>query len=116
MADVFELHSTIEEARTRLWKLIEVTPWLNWLLLIKRPENIMTFTPWGNSLWPDNIWVGTSVGLQKRADERTPKLLEVPAVVRFLSCEPLLGPLDLSPWIDHLQWVICGGESGIGAR
>jgi protein gp37 len=116
MADVFELHPMIDESRARLWKLIEATPWLNWLLLTKRPENIMTLAPWGKSAWPDNIWVGTSVGLQKRADERIPKLLEVPAVVRFLSCEPLLGPLDLSPWIDQLQWVICGGESGSGFR
>lgn len=116
MADVFELHPMIDESRARLWKLIEATPWLNWLLLTKRPENIMTLAPWGTSAWADNIWVGTSVGLQKRADERIPKLLEVPAAVRFLSCEPLLGPLDLSPWVNQLQWVICGGESGSGFR
>ncbi len=116
MADVFELHVDVVEARARLWKLIEATPWLNWLLLTKRPENIMTLAPWGKSVWPDNVWVGTSVGLQKRADERIPKLLEVPAAVRFLSCEPLLGPLDLTPWIDQVQWVICGGESGSGFR
>ena len=115
MADVFELHADVVEARARLWTLIGTTPWLNWLLLTKRPENIMTLAPWGVS-WPDNIWVGTSVGLQKRAQERIPLLLEVPAVVRFLSCEPLLGPVDLSPWIDKLQWVICGGESGTGFR
>lgn len=116
MADTFELHPMIEESRARLWELILATPWLDWLLLTKRPENIMTLAPWGNGIWPDNIWLGASVGLQKRAQERIPKLLEVPAVVRFLSCEPLLGPLDLSPWIDQLQWVICGGESGSGFR
>ena len=115
MADVFELHADVVEARACLWTLIGATPWLNWLLLTKRPENIMTLAPWGVS-WPDNVWVGTSVGLQKRAQERIPLLLEVPTVVRFLSCEPLLGPVDLSPWINQLQWVICGGESGTGFR
>ncbi|GCF11889.1 hypothetical protein KDI_54530 [Dictyobacter arantiisoli] len=56
------------------------------------------------------------MGLQERAEERIPYLLEVPAVVRFLSCEPLLGPVDLSPWISQLQWIISGGESGNNAR
>lgn len=115
MADVYEEHPMVAEARRRLWDLIERTPWLNWLLLTKRPENILAFSPWRRS-WPGNVWVGTSVGLQQRAEERLPFLLEVPAVVRFLSCEPLLGPLDLSPWLSEVQWVISGGESGTGAR
>jgi protein gp37 len=114
MADVFEQHPDVIDARMQLWSLIHRTPWLNWLLLTKRPENILKLSPWGH--WPDNIWVGTSVGLQERAEERIPFLLEVPAVVRFLSCEPLLGPLDLTPWLSQLQWVISGGESGTGAR
>jgi protein gp37 len=71
-----------------------------------------------------NAWLGTSVEDQRWADIRIPKLLETPAAVRFLSCEPLLGPIDLaSP--GHLDvknagakvdWVIVGGESGHGAR
>ncbi len=77
---------------------------------------ILPMSPWGKGTWPDNVWVGTSVGVQKRAEERVPYLLEIPAVVRFLSCEPLLGSLDLSPWISQLQWVISGGESGYEAR
>lgn len=78
------------------------------------------------TLWPlPNVWLGTSVETQKWADVRIPKLLETPAAVRFLSCEPLLGAIDLRPFlgshaspIDHdgLGWVIIGGESGPGAR
>jgi protein gp37 len=115
MADVYEEHPMVDQARARLWNLIEQTPWLNWLLLTKRPENILKLSPW-EQCWPDNVWVGTSVGVQKRANERIPHLLNVPAVVRFLSCEPLLEALDLTPWLSHLQWVISGGESGPGAR
>ena len=76
-----------------------------------------------------NVWLGVSVEDQQRADERIPLLLQTPAAVRFLSCEPLLSPIDLSRWLDcgpagHLgpcalhrpQWVIVGGESGPPAR
>jgi protein gp37 len=82
--------------------------------------------------WPlPNVWLGVSVEDQQRADERIPWLLKTPAAVRFLSCEPLLGPIDLPLCFhssddpnqtDHSQcapipdWVICGGESGPGAR
>jgi protein gp37 len=115
MADVYEDNPLLEPERERLWTLIEATPMLNWLLLTKRPENILKMSPWGN-VWPHNAWVGTSVGLQKRAEERIPYLLDIPAVVRFVSCEPLLGPVNLSRWISDLDWVIAGGESGHGAR
>jgi protein gp37 len=77
-----------------------------------------------------NVWLGTSVEDQKRADERIPILLNTPAAVRWLSCEPLLGPVDLKGWIyasfdgdrrhgrtaPYIHWVIAGGESGPGAR
>lgn len=63
-----------------------------------------------------NVWLGASVEDQARADERIPNLVKCPAAVRFLSCEPLLGPIDLTPWLAHLQWVIVGGESGPKAR
>ncbi len=78
---------------------------------------------------PDNVWLGVSVEDQQRADERIPLLLQVPARVRFLSVEPLLGPVDLCScnpkWPDRhsrdcrllsLDWVIIGGESGPRAR
>lgn len=117
MADVYESHPAVTSERQHLWKLIDATPWLNWLLLTKRPENMLALSPWGTSApWPAHIWVGTSVGLQKWAEVRLPHLLAVPAAIRFVSCEPLLGPLDLAPWLHDLQWVICGGESGRQAR
>lgn len=118
MADVFEEHRGVEEARIRLWNLIVATPNLNWLLLTKRPENIMNMIP---SIWwgglPQNIWVGTTVENQEYADERIPHLLRVSATVRFLSMEPLCGPVDLRKYIswdidNTIDWVIAGGESG----
>jgi protein gp37 len=71
-------------------------------------------------LWPlPNVWLGVSVEDQQRADERIPLLLQCPAAVRFLSCEPLLGPVELGEMrypADDIGWVIVGGESGPGAR
>lgn len=68
--------------------------------------------------WPlPNVWLGVSVETQKWARVRLPRLATTPAVVRFASCEPLLGPLDLRPWLGTgLDWVIAGGESGAGYR
>ena len=65
---------------------------------------------------PPHIWLGVSVETQLFASRRIPVLLSIPAEVRFLSCEPLLGSLDLSSWLPDLQWVITGGESGAGRR
>lgn len=69
--------------------------------------------------WPlPNVWLGTSVEDQRRLDERLPELLQVPAAVRWLSCEPLLEAIDLSAWIagGGIHWAVIGGESGRGAR
>jgi len=64
-----------------------------------------------------NVWLGTSVENQAAADERIPQLIETPAAVRFLSCEPLLGPVEIGDEaLDRLHWVIAGGESGPRAR
>ncbi len=120
MADVFEHRATLNQERLRLWKLIDRTPNLDWLLLTKRPQHILAMTPWGDN-WPPNVWVGTSIENQKLAELRLPYLLAVPAAVRFLSCEPLLGPLDLGPWFNRrsynpIDWVIVGGESGTHSR
>ncbi len=100
MADVFEDHPDVAAPRERLWGLIEATPWLIWQLLTKRPENIAPMVPWGGG-WPPHVWVGTSVENQRYADERIPVLVSAAALarIRFLSCEPLLGPVDLSPWL-----------------
>jgi protein gp37 len=120
MADVFERRASLNKERERLWNLIDQTPNLDWLLLTKRPQNVLSMTPWGD-VWPQNVWVGTSVENQKLAELRLPYLLAVPATVRFLSCEPLLGPLDLRSWFDRrgfrtIDWVIAGGESGPRSR
>jgi len=140
--------------RFELLRLIGQHPELDFLLLTKRPENVVEHVfdflgvvgvgaGWCNG-YPSNLWIGTSVEDQKTADERIPHLLKIPAAVRFLSCEPLLGPVDLSDitqsdcntgfdpltgrmWggipggEDHfpdqrIHWVICGGESGPHAR
>ena len=120
MADVFERRAILNSDRARLWSLIEQTPYLDWLLLTKRPQNVLSLTPWGDD-WPSNVWIGTSIENQKLAELRLPYLLAVPAAVRFLSCEPLLGPLDLRLWFNRrcynpIDWVIAGGESGPHSR
>jgi protein gp37 len=100
MADVFD-NRAATRWRDDLWHLIHQTPHLDWLLLTKRPQNICGMLPttdigtpaWGLG-WP-NVWLGTTVENQVEADRRIPKLLEIPAAVHFLSCEPLLGPVDL---------------------
>lgn len=120
MADVFERRTDLNSERKRLWKLIESTPNLDWLLLTKRPQSIRRIVPWDQD-WPPNVWLGTSVENQQLAEKRLPFLLENPAVVRFLSCEPLLGPLNLRSWFKKkglytIDWIIAGGESGGHSR
>lgn len=104
MADVFEDHPMVEPWRARLWRLIAATDWLDWLLLTKRPENFRAFLP---ANWraepPENVWLGTSVESQEYAEKRIPYLLDWPARVRFLSCEPLLGAVDLSKWLAPVE-------------
>lgn len=121
---------------TRWDKLADIAPYMEqwgWI----SPEDAANIAPPGSTLpkwprWPlPNVWLGTSVENQKEADERIPLLLETPAAVRFLSCEPLLGPVDLEftaqyehpdnegygvTAIKGLDWVIVGGESGPNAR
>lgn len=112
----------IEDAdqwRAEAWEIIRTTPHLTYQILTKRPENIIERLPadWGEG-YP-NVWLGVSVESQLAAEARISTLLKVPARVRFLSCEPLLGPLDLTPWLLKApgpDWVIVGGESGKGHR
>jgi protein gp37 len=153
MADVFEDRPGLQSIRQDLWRLIESTQNLDWLLLTKRPENFARMLPWlsGNDCtcggtdigvgvmhepgcgelepWP-NVWLGVSAENQDRADQRIPILLETPAAIRFVSAEPLLGPISLGlnlgvPLADGtrwggskplLDWVIVGAESGPRAR
>ena len=138
-----------------LLELIRETPHLDWLLLTKRPQNwrtrleavlnhvryIVDYALLDNfvRLWlggwaPENVWAGTTVEDRQRADERIPELILIPARVRFLSCEPLPGRVNLHGWLTdggclqphtstpeflgkpQIHWVIAGGESGPGAR
>lgn len=143
LADVFDNHKSIEwEWRHALLDLILRTTHLDWLLLTKRPQNVARYVPGWWNCWPAHVWIGTTVENQEEAERRIPHLLSIPAKVRFLSCEPLLGPVDLrelhSGWhftncldgyryhdtdravpsqkCERINWVICGGESGPGAR
>ncbi len=117
MADVFEWRADLKETRARLWELIELTPNLDWLLLTKRPHLAKRLVPW-KERWPKNVWLGTTVENQRFAEARIPHLLESNACIKFISCEPLLGKLDLLPWLENRQidWVITGGETGGNAR
>jgi protein gp37 len=114
LADVFDVEVPFEWRRD-LFTLIAMTPHLDWLLLTKRPQVMLTFAIQHG--WPENAWAGTTVENQEMAAARIPMLSAMPAKVRFLSMEPLQGPVDLSFWPDDaVQWVIVGGESGHGAR
>lgn len=117
MADVFEDNDKLIPEREKLWKLIKATPNLTWQILTKRYDCIEKFLPedWGDGY--DNVWLGISVGLQKRADEYIPVFLKVKAKTKFLSCEPLIGEINLSPYLKtgNINWVIVGGESGNGS-
>ena len=142
---------TMVDVRRRLFALIDATPNLDWLLLTKRPENIRNMWPYrqspaGNGHLPctvrHNVWIGATADNQEQADKRIPELLKCRDLspVLFLSCEPLLGPVDLNCVDDgstiyepltgeweflngkevgrgkNIDWVIAGGESGPNAR
>lgn len=128
----------------RFIELIHNTPHLDWLLLTKRPENFRkamasvidggrgerigcgVAMDWRGGYAPGNVWIGVSVEDQQRACERIPELLKIPANVRWLSVEPMLGPIDLGLGrnghtlqrriADDIHWVVVGGESGSHAR
>lgn len=96
LADVFDNQVDGSDWLEQLWTLIRATPSLDWLLLTKRPQNMRARMPddWGRG-W-SNVWLGTTVENQTEADRRIPALLSVPAKLHFLSCEPLLGAVDLT--------------------
>jgi protein gp37 len=146
LADVFD-NEVAPIWRADLFQLIDATPHLDWLLLTKRIGNVskMLTEILRPGTMPKNVWLGATVVNQEEADRDIPKLLATPARVRFLSMEPLLGPVDLQrafrPVCDHgsvpgpggvggvtcpacegfgcrrgVDWVIVGGESGPHAR
>lgn len=140
LADVFEDAPGPNEWRADVWALVRETPWLDWQLLTKRPENIAAMLPadWGEG-YP-NVWLGTSIE-DRRVVDRARVLAAVPAIVHFISYEPAIGPVfalgtsdadwgNLWPTVDGgtevtddpelnldgIEWLICGGESGPGYR
>jgi protein gp37 len=146
MADVFDDHPAVAEWRAEALGLLAGLRNVDVLLLTKRPENVLRMVPpaWLDA-WPAHVWVGTTVEDQARADERIPHLLRVPARVRFLSVEPMLGPVRVDEIVHdravlkplaglrweltsrglelrpadvgpRIDWVIAGGESGPKAR
>lgn len=123
LADVFD-KEVPESWRIDLFTLIDATPHLTWLLLTKRVSNVIRMMSDVDSAGArrrgprPNVWLGITVVNQAEVDRDVPKLLAVPARIRFLSIEPMLAPIRLTPWPDDPSrfWVICGGESGRGAR
>lgn len=96
----------------RVFAVMEATPRHTYQILTKRARRLRRLAP--QLSWPSNVWMGVSVE-NAEVLHRVDELRLVPAAVRFLSCEPLIGPLtDLS--LDGISWLITGGESGPGAR
>ncbi len=138
MMDVCEDRPELVEPRKRFCGIIEELEDLDFLILTKRPENYISFMPWGAGPWPVNAWPGTSCENQEALIKRAPELKRINGGgPRWLSCEPLLGPLNLfsvgtERWdclhgwspdagpeganTPRIDWVIVGGESGGGAR
>jgi protein gp37 len=141
MSDLF--HPKVpDEFIARVFAVMALADHHTFQVLTKRPKRmraLLTSQKWQHGYftealallganrapWPvlplPNVWLGTSVEDQQRADERIPALLDTPAAVSFLSMEPLLGPVDLvnmasEPFHYGLGWIIVGGESGPGAR
>lgn len=132
LADVFD-NEVPTEWRADLWTLIRATPNLDWLLLTKRVGNVLGMMYDAEEPLP-NVWIGATICNQEEADRDIPKLLAVPAAVRFISVEPMLGPVDLRLWEYEdakersgtgtvfttrrrsIDWIIVGGESGPNAR
>ena len=134
MGDLF--HEDVDDGfLCRVFEAIAVAEQHTFMILTKRPERMREFFErCGHGIW-DNLLLGVTAENQQRADERIPILLQIPAVRRFVSVEPMLGPvnpvaaLDAAiviegkveiPAVDGidnwLHWVICGGETGPGAR
>ena len=130
LADVFEDNDQLIDWRLDLFDLVKNTPCLDWQILTKRPEVARHFFRLRSDFLLPNVWIGTSVETQEYADKRIPELLKIPAAIRFLSVEPLLGAVSIRPWLPDnwvfkqapgghhfgIDWVIVGGESGPQAR
>jgi protein gp37 len=107
MSDLFHEKISISYIK-KVFNVMERASWHTFQILTKRAERLKNLSPLLN--WPENVWQGVSVE-NERYSERALKLQEVPAAVRFLSVEPLLGPIKRLP-LEGISWVIVGGESG----
>jgi protein gp37 len=115
LADVLD-NQVSSEWRQDLLELIRECRRLDWLILTKRPQNIIKMLP---SDWSDgyrNVWLGVTAENQTYFDQRWKRLQNIPALIKFISYEPALGPLRLAKHGPFPDWLISGGESGGGAR
>lgn len=110
MSDLFHEDIPVDYIR-QVFATMEAASWHHFQVLTKRSERLLQLAP--SLPWPGNVWMGVSVENQ-RWTKRVNDLRRTRATVKFLSCEPLLGPLRLT--LDGIDWVIVGGESGHGAR
>jgi protein gp37 len=111
MSDLF--HARVRtDFIASVFEVMQNTPQHTYQILTKRSKRLARLAP--NLPWPKNVWIGVSVESSEQFG-RIHDLASIPAVVRFLSCEPLLGPLWKIP-LSHVDWVIAGGESGSKAR
>jgi protein gp37 len=111
MSDLFHPDVPLEFIQ-QVFATMEACPHHTFQVLTKRSERLRELA--GALPWPDNVWMGVSVE-DARVMRRVDDLRQVEAKVRFLSCEPLIGPLEGLP-LEGIHWVIVGGESGPGAR
>jgi protein gp37 len=111
MSDLFHPEVPFEFIE-RIFATMRECPQHTFQILTKRSSRLLSLAP--QLTWAPNIWMGVSVE-DDRVVQRIRDLLQVPAAVRFLSCEPLIGPIDDLP-LGGIDWVIVGGESGPGAR
>jgi protein gp37 len=122
LSDFWDNRPEVGAMRADALQVMRETPNLIWLPLTKRPQNILRRGPTYGSDWPRNAAMGCTVVNQAEADRDIPHLLAGAAKYfppfTFLSIEPMLGPIDLTPWLRDggIGWVICGGESGGKAR
>lgn len=115
LADVFD-NEVPQEWREDLWKLIAETPNLDWILVTKRVGNVERMAPKGG--FPKNVIILSTIVNRDEADRDMDKLvhLKMCGLVSKIgvSYEPALGPVDWTPWLSHLDWLIIGGESDQG--
>jgi protein gp37 len=108
MSDLYLEDVPLESIR-RVFDIMNRATWHTFQILTKRSQRLLQMAD--KVSWTPNIWQGVSVENQ-RWTSRIDDLVLIPAWIKFVSAEPLLGPVDLTPWLDRIDWVIVGGESG----